>query len=89
MYQAILFLPLAGALFAGLLGPFAGPRASEVVATTLLLIAALLSWVGFYEVAPENWIGVGGRYGKQFRAFTERYPFVCHGLSLSIGAPAP
>ncbi len=43
----------------------------------------------FYEVAPENWIGVGGRYGKQFRAFTERYPFVCHGLSLSIGAPGP
>ncbi|MDT8387982.1 MAG: DUF692 domain-containing protein [Thiogranum sp.] len=45
--------------------------------------------VDFYEVAPENWIGVGGRYGKQFRAFTERYPFVCHGLSLSIGSPAP
>jgi uncharacterized protein (UPF0276 family) len=45
--------------------------------------------VGFYEVAPENWIGVGGRYGKQFRAFTERYPFVCHGLSLSIGSPSP
>ena len=45
--------------------------------------------VDFLEVAPENWIGVGGRYGKQFRAFTERYPFVCHGLSLSIGAPSP
>src|SRR5215510_7778301 len=51
MYQAILFLPLAGALFAGLLGPFAGPRASEVVTTTLVLMAALLSWLGFYEVA--------------------------------------
>src|SRR5262245_28434470 len=51
MYQAILFLPLAGALFAGLLGPFAGARASEVVTTTLVLIAALLSWLGFYEVA--------------------------------------
>jgi len=45
--------------------------------------------VGFYEVAPENWIGVGGRLGKQLRAFTERYPFVTHGLSLSIGGPAP
>ena len=44
--------------------------------------------VGFYEIAPENWIGVGGRYGKQLRAFTERYPFVTHGLSLSIGGPA-
>ena len=45
--------------------------------------------VGFYEVAPENWMGVGGHYGKRFRAFTERHPFVCHGLSLSIGGPAP
>ena len=45
--------------------------------------------VDFYEVAPENWIGVGGRFGKQFRAFTETYPFVCHGLSLSIGSPSP
>ena len=45
--------------------------------------------VDFFEVAPENWIGVGGRYGKQFRAFTERYPFVTHGLSLSLGGPAP
>jgi uncharacterized protein (UPF0276 family) len=45
--------------------------------------------VGFWEVAPENWIGVGGRQGRQFRALTERHPFVCHGLSLSIGSPAP
>ncbi len=45
--------------------------------------------VDFLEVAPENWIGVGGRYGRWFREFTERFPFVIHGLSLSIGAPAP
>jgi uncharacterized protein (UPF0276 family) len=45
--------------------------------------------VEFWEVAPENWIGVGGRYGRQFRSLTERFPFVCHGLSLSIGSPAP
>jgi len=45
--------------------------------------------VDFWEVAPENWIGVGGRYGRQFRSMTERFPFVCHGLSLSIGSPAP
>ncbi len=45
--------------------------------------------VGFMEVAPENWMRVGGSLGKQFREFTERYPFVCHGLSLSIGSPAP
>ncbi len=34
-----------------------------------------------------NWIGVGGRYGRLFRQLTERYPFICHGLSLSIGGP--
>lgn len=45
--------------------------------------------IDFMEVAPENWMGVGGSSGKRFRAFTERYPFVCHGLSLSIGSPAP
>lgn len=45
--------------------------------------------VDFMEVAPENWIRVGGRLGRKFRFFTERYPFVLHGLSLSIGAPSP
>ncbi len=45
--------------------------------------------VDFYEVAPENWMRVGGRLGKQFRALTESRPFTCHGLSLSLGGPAP
>lgn len=45
--------------------------------------------VDFMEVAPENWIGLGGRFAKQLREYTERFPFVCHGLSLSIGSPAP
>lgn len=53
------------------------------------LSAAPPESVGFYEVAPENWMRVGGRYAKQFRGLTERYPFVCHGLSLSIGSPSP
>lgn len=43
----------------------------------------------FIEVAPENWIGVGGRFGRQFEALVERFPLVCHGLSLSLGGPAP
>ena len=43
----------------------------------------------FLEVAPENWIGVGGRLGKRFRALAERSTMVCHGLSLSLGGPAP
>lgn len=45
--------------------------------------------VSFWEIAPENWIGVGGRFGRLLRAMTERVPFVCHGLSLSIGGPDP
>jgi uncharacterized protein (UPF0276 family) len=45
--------------------------------------------VDFWEIAPENWIGVGGAFGRKLRAMTERYPFVCHGLSLSIGGPDP
>jgi uncharacterized protein (UPF0276 family) len=45
--------------------------------------------VSFMEVAPENWINVGGQRRKSFHHFTERFPFVCHGLSLSIGGPSP
>lgn len=45
--------------------------------------------VDFYEVAPENWIRVAGRYGKMFRQLTEQTPFICHGLSLSLGGPTP
>jgi uncharacterized protein (UPF0276 family) len=44
--------------------------------------------IDFFEIAPENWIELGGRYERDLRGFTERYPFVCHGLSLSIGSPA-
>lgn len=45
--------------------------------------------VDFLEVAPENWMEMGGTLGKKFAHFAERYPMVCHGLSLSIGSPAP
>jgi hypothetical protein len=45
--------------------------------------------VDFLEVAPENWIGVGGRLAKQLRGLTERLPFLCHGLSLNLGGFAP
>jgi len=48
-----------------------------------------LSEVGFLELAPENWIGVGGKLRRQLRRYTDRFPLACHGLSLSIGAPEP
>jgi uncharacterized protein len=57
------------------------------------LVAGLLERVpepiGFFEVAPENWMEMGGSYARDFRALTERHPFVTHGLSLSLGSPAP
>lgn len=45
--------------------------------------------IKFFELAPENWAGMGGKSAKDLRHFTERYPFVCHGLSLSLGGIAP
>jgi len=45
--------------------------------------------VDFLEIAPENWIGVGGRFGRRLRDLTARYPLVNHGLSLSLGGPGP
>ena len=45
--------------------------------------------IRFFELAPENWAGMGGRSARDLRQFTERYPFVCHGLSLSLGGPTP
>ncbi|MGL4727830.1 MAG: NADH-quinone oxidoreductase subunit L, partial [Bosea sp. (in: a-proteobacteria)] len=50
MYHAIVFLPLLGFLIAGIFGRFIGARASEVVTTALLLVAATLSWIAFMQV---------------------------------------
>jgi len=47
------------------------------------------SAIDFFEIAPENWIDLGGALGRDLRYFTERFPIVCHGLSLSLGGPAP
>lgn len=43
--------------------------------------------IDFMEVAPENWMGLGGELAQSFRRFAEKTPFVCHGLSLNIGGP--
>ena len=41
----------------------------------------------FIEVAPENWMGIGGYWKKVFKEATEKYPLFTHGLSLSVGSP--
>ena len=43
----------------------------------------------FLECAPENWIGVGGKYGQALAELSARYPLTCHGLSLSLGGVEP
>ncbi|PXX50941.1 hypothetical protein SAMN05660489_06345 [Pseudomonas sp. LAMO17WK12:I10] len=53
------------------------------------LIESAAGQVDFLEVAPENWIGIGGRLGRQFRELTERLPLMCHGLSLNLGGYTP
>jgi len=45
--------------------------------------------IRFFELAPENWLDLGGSAGRALRSFSERYPIVCHGLSLSLGGPGP
>ena len=67
-------IPLAGAGL-GLRRTLLGPLSSRSDAD-----------IQFLEVAPENWIRVGGRLGRQLAEYTERFPFVCHGLSLSLGS---
>lgn len=53
------------------------------------LLPNIPSAVDFWEVAPENWIPLGGKYQKNLTHFTTQSNFVSHGLSLSIGSPEP
>ncbi|MFI4922307.1 MAG: DUF692 domain-containing protein [Burkholderiales bacterium] len=53
------------------------------------LKAAVPPVINFFEIAPENWLEIGGASNRHLHYFTERYPFICHGLSLSLGGPAP
>lgn len=74
-------IPLSGAglgLRRALMGPLAQVPADAPAGA-----------IDFMEVAPENWARLGGRLKRQFSEYTERYPFVCHGLSLSLGSPSP
>ena len=45
--------------------------------------------VDFWEVAPENWIPLGGKYREDFNRCVQQAVFTTHGLSLSIGGPDP
>ncbi|MGD9900598.1 MAG: DUF692 domain-containing protein [Calditrichaceae bacterium] len=53
------------------------------------LINAETDKPNFVEFAPENWMGMGGFWKKKLENVVEKYPLLCHGLSLSIGSPEP
>jgi NADH-quinone oxidoreductase subunit L len=50
LYKAIVFLPLIGAIIAGLFGRAIGAKASEYVTCGLMIVAAVLSWYVFLTV---------------------------------------
>lgn len=77
------FLPCGAGLGLrrALLGPLAGHGYPAAAATAAA--------IDFFEIAPENWINVGGALGRKLRSYTERHAFACHGLSLSLGGPEP
>ncbi len=41
----------------------------------------------FIELAPENWMGIGGYWRSILDQAAEKFPITSHGLSLSIGSP--
>ena len=45
--------------------------------------------IQFMEVAPENWVKMGGAARYRFDQAAEKYPLAVHGLSLSLGGQAP
>ena len=53
------------------------------------LVEEIPAEINFFELAPENWIGLGGRLGRQLKEISLERPIIAHGLSLSIGGPAP
>lgn len=45
--------------------------------------------IDFLELAPENWLDMGGAWRRDLGHIAERRPLVAHGLSLNLGGPAP
>ncbi len=53
------------------------------------LKAGIPDAIDFFELAPENWLDMGGARRRDLRHFAERRPIVAHGLSLNLGGTAP
>jgi len=72
-----------------LTGAGLGFRRDLIADLKATLATGLPDAIAFFELAPENWMGQGGRHARDLRQFTEQRPFVCHGLSLSLGGMTP
>lgn len=53
---------------------------------TILATGRRLDWL---EIAPENYVGKGGRTDRVLGECLERWPMMAHGVSLSLGGPDP
>jgi hypothetical protein len=53
------------------------------------LMAGVTDTIDFFELAPENWLEMGGARHRDLCRLAEQRPIVAHGLSLSLGGPAP
>ena len=58
MIAAIVFLPLLGSVIAGFFGRLIGDRGAQIVTSSLLVVAAVLSWITFFQVSGHE----GGAY---------------------------
>lgn len=59
------------------------------MADSIMAFSGAAKEINFLEVAPENWIRLGGRWRREFALYAERFPIIAHGLSLSLGSSAP
>jgi len=53
------------------------------------LMAAPRDALDFVELAPENYLGLGGRWARRLEAVSAKWPVVTHGLALSLGGDDP
>ncbi|ALR78691.1 DUF692 domain-containing protein [[Enterobacter] lignolyticus] len=45
--------------------------------------------IDFLELAPDNWMNIGGAKKEYLADIRKKYPLICHSLSLSIGDVCP
>ncbi|MFC3873130.1 HvfB family MNIO-type RiPP peptide maturase [Neisseria musculi] len=67
----------------------AGLGYKRSMAADFLRLDRQSSPIRFIEIAPENWLRMGGAARRQFDEVAERFPIACHGLSLSLGGQDP